>query len=284
MCITHTHTHICAHAHTHTCTHTYTHTHSMVLAELLKSELIYLNSLEMLVQVYVPSFANQHLPTFLQGRSSAIFANVEEMFLFQRWAINRTAVCQYGTRCCWQSCMQIVYAKLNLLEIWLFACYCMQVWMDWYFFCWFSTFYQIWYIFLTTPKLQILSLSFFPPSSPPSFFPSLLSFLPPSLPPSLFPFSLPSSLPSPHTHTHHLSSRKFYSELTQCETSAVGVCRCFIRSGPDFHCYVPYICNLANGVSVLSQYGGTFFEDLQRENRDGMSLMQHYTRWVEFNN
>ena len=64
----------------------------------------------------------------------------------------------------------------------------------------------------------------------------------------------------------------------------MGVCHCFIRSGPDFHCYVPYICNLANGVSVLSQYGGTFFEDLQRENRDGMSLMQHYTRWVEFNN
>ena len=120
-------------------------------------------------------------------------------------------------------------------------------------------------------------LSSHPPPLPPSF--------PPFFPSSLHPFLLPYfPSPSPHTHTHHLSSRKFYSELTQCETSAVGVCRCFIRSGPDFHCYVPYICNLANGVSVLSQYGGTFFEDLQRENRDGTSLMQHYTRWVEFNN
>lgn len=60
----------------------------MVLSELLKSEQTYLYSLEMLAEVYLPSFHDQHLPTFLQGRGSTIFANVEDIFAFQRWVRN----------------------------------------------------------------------------------------------------------------------------------------------------------------------------------------------------
>lgn len=72
--------------------------------------------------------------------------------------------------------------------------------------------------------------------------------------------------------------RKLYHELTECRGSVEDVCRCLIRHGPSFHCYVPFVRNLTQGEKVLSQYGGTFFEDLQREEGDDMSLLQHYTR------
>ncbi len=57
---------------------------SAVLAELLRTELSYLCSLETLVQVYLPAIQEQHVPTFLQGRKQAIFSNVEELFQFHR--------------------------------------------------------------------------------------------------------------------------------------------------------------------------------------------------------
>ena len=76
-----THTHM----HTHTRAHTHTHTQSVVLVDLLKSELGHLQSLETLVQVYLPAFEDEHVPTFLQGRRNAIFSNVKEIFEFQRY-------------------------------------------------------------------------------------------------------------------------------------------------------------------------------------------------------
>lgn len=57
---------------------------SAVLEELVASELPYLRSLELLAETYLPSLLLEHVPSFLQGRHSTIFANITELYAFQR--------------------------------------------------------------------------------------------------------------------------------------------------------------------------------------------------------
>lgn len=52
----------------------------------------------------------------------------------------------------------------------------------------------------------------------------------------------------------------FYSDLSACESSVDKVCRCFLRNNQAFFSYIAYVGNMAQGLGVLSQYGGTFFE------------------------
>ncbi len=54
--------------------------------------------------------------------------------------------------------------------------------------------------------------------------------------------------------------RRFYSELSSCEYSTEKVCQCFLRNDEVFLSYVHYVGNMAQGLGVLTQYGGTFFE------------------------
>ena len=57
---------------------------SVVLSELVSSEFTYVQSLETLIETYVPMFSDKHIPTYLQGRRDAIFANLEQVYVFQR--------------------------------------------------------------------------------------------------------------------------------------------------------------------------------------------------------
>ena len=59
-----------------------------VLSDLLTSELSYLKSLEVLVEVYLSHLtSSSHIPSFLKGAETKIFANISEIYNFQRYII-----------------------------------------------------------------------------------------------------------------------------------------------------------------------------------------------------
>ena len=85
-----------------------------------------------------------------------------------------------------------------------------------------------------------------------------------------------------------LKYRKFYLDLSEHEDSLEGVCNTILQHAPEFKCYVPFLCNMERGLQILSQYGGSFFHDKQREIGDEMSVTSHYCRlkerWKEYLN
>ena len=59
----------------------------VVISDLLTSELDYLKSLEVLEEVYRPHLqTTDHTPSFLQGAEAKIFANLSNLYAFERWA------------------------------------------------------------------------------------------------------------------------------------------------------------------------------------------------------
>lgn len=42
--------------------------------------------------------------------------------------------------------------------------------------------------------------------------------------------------------------------------------------------YVPLLVNMERGLKILSQYGGSFFQDRQQEIGDEMTVLEHYLR------
>jgi hypothetical protein len=57
-----------------------------VLSDLLTSEQEYLRSLEVLSEVYLPhSRGSSHIPSFLRGAETKIFAHLTDLYTFQRY-------------------------------------------------------------------------------------------------------------------------------------------------------------------------------------------------------
>ena len=80
--------------------------------------------------------------------------------------------------------------------------------------------------------------------------------------------------------------RSLSQKFTDPGASLLDVCQCFIGHAEAFSAYVPYLSNLPRGLAVLAEYGGTFFEECQRDLRDNMTLedqcMQPRERLVEY--
>lgn len=72
-------------------THDHSVSHSVVLSELVSSEFTYVQSLEALVETYLPMFSDDHIPTYLQGKRDMIFANLEQIYGFQRYFRSQSA-------------------------------------------------------------------------------------------------------------------------------------------------------------------------------------------------
>ncbi len=71
----------------------------------------------------------------------------------------------------------------------------------------------------------------------------------------------------------------FYEELSHQEDSVEGVCNTFIQNRNGFlSCYLPFLLNVERGQRILTEYGGTFFTDKQREVEDELGLLGHYRR------
>eukprot|EP00731_Ephydatia_muelleri_P020165 Em0012g990a len=66
--------------------------------------------------------------------------------------------------------------------------------------------------------------------------------------------------------------RSLSQVFTDPGASLLDVCQCFVGHAEAFSAYVPYLSNLPRGLAVLAEYGGTFFEECQRDLRDNMTL------------
>lgn len=62
------------------------------------------------------------------------------------------------------------------------------------------------------------------------------------------------------------------------EDSLEGVCNSFIQNEEGFRCYIPFLLNMEVGLQVLSEYGGSFFTDKQREVEDEPGLGAHFSK------
>lgn len=83
---------------------------------------------------------------------------------------------------------------------------------------------------------------------------------------------------STHVLMHVHICRQFYEELSVHEDSLEGICNCFIENEAGFRCYLPFLLNMERGLHVLTEYGGSFFTDKQREVEDELGIVAHYGR------
>ncbi len=59
------------------------------------------------------------------------------------------------------------------------------------------------------------------------------------------------------------------------------MCQIFIQASDGFQCYVPFLIGMERGLDILSEYGGSFFEDKQRLLGNETSIIEHYYRLKE---
>ena len=60
-----------------------------------------------------------------------------------------------------------------------------------------------------------------------------------------------------------------------------GVCNSFIENWNEFKYYVPFLANMEQGLKILTDYGGSFFTDKQREIEDELGIVGHFCQPVE---
>ena len=70
----------------------------------------------------------------------------------------------------------------------------------------------------------------------------------------------------------------FYNELSQHEESLEGICNSFIENEAGFKCYIPFLVDMEQRLKVLTEYGGSFFTDKQREIEDEVDIVGHFCR------
>ncbi len=59
------------------------------------------------------------------------------------------------------------------------------------------------------------------------------------------------------------------------------MCQIFIQASDGFQCYVPFLIRTERGLEILSEYGGSFFEDKQRLLGNDGSILEHHYRLKE---